>query len=147
MNGSMWNNQYRTTIVCVDEYKGGIPTGRVYNPCLSAGFTFHGVMEFLKKTDSMLDNMKFPQSFSANRVFSTPPEEKMDDPPADASKNGEVATFMLRILFRQNASWQGSVTWIERKQEESFRSVFELLLLMDSALCDAGGFPGEDSPE
>jgi len=39
-----------------------------------------------------------------------------------------------RILFRQNASWQGSVVWVEGRQEERFRSALELVLLMDSAL-------------
>ena len=43
-------------------------------------------------------------------------------------------TFAVRILFRQNASWQGSVTWLEGNREESFRSVLELIFLMDSAL-------------
>jgi hypothetical protein len=40
----------------------------------------------------------------------------------------------VRVLFRQNASWQGSLTWLEEGKEESFRSVLELLLLMHSAL-------------
>ena len=40
----------------------------------------------------------------------------------------------VRILFRQNASWQGSVLWREGGQEERFRSALELVLLMDSAL-------------
>lgn len=40
----------------------------------------------------------------------------------------------MRILFRQNASWQGSVLWREGGQEERFRSALELVLLMDSAL-------------
>lgn len=49
---------------------------------------------------------------------------------------GKRATFALRVLFRQNASWQGSVTWLEGGQEESFRSVLELLMLMNSALTE-----------
>jgi len=47
---------------------------------------------------------------------------------------GEQETFDVKILFRQNASWQGSVVWLEQKQEQSFRSVLELILLFDSAL-------------
>lgn len=34
----------------------------------------------------------------------------------------------LRVLFRQNTSWHGSVAWVEGKCEESFRSVLELLI-------------------
>ena len=47
---------------------------------------------------------------------------------------GKLATFALRILFRQNASWQGSVTWLEGGQEQSFRSVLELVMLFSNAL-------------
>ncbi|NLW65775.1 MAG: hypothetical protein GXY26_06040, partial [Clostridiales bacterium] len=36
--------------------------------------------------------------------------------------------------FRQNASWQGVITWAEDRREESFRSALELVFLMDSAL-------------
>ena len=35
-------------------------------------------------------------------------------------------------------NWQGSVTWVEGKREQSFRSVLELILLIDSALREDG---------
>lgn len=38
--------------------------------------------------------------------------------------------------FGKMPSWQGSVTWLEGGQEESFRSVLELLMLMNSALSE-----------
>ena len=47
---------------------------------------------------------------------------------------GTAATFELRILFRQHASWQGELLWLERSDRQSFRSVLELITLMDSAL-------------
>ena len=40
----------------------------------------------------------------------------------------------MRILFRQNASWQGELLWMEKNARQSFRSVLELITLMDSAL-------------
>ena len=52
----------------------------------------------------------------------------------EQSASGKLATFYVRILFRQNASWQGSVAWLEGGSEQRFRSVLELLLLLDSAL-------------
>jgi hypothetical protein len=69
------------------------------------------------------------------RSFTRNSEEKTDMGSVVASaKEGKLATFSLRILFRQNASWQGSITWCEGRSEESFRSVLELLMLMNSAL-------------
>lgn len=43
-------------------------------------------------------------------------------------------TFIVNVKYRQNATWQGTVTWVEEKQKASFRSVLELLKLMDSAI-------------
>ena len=42
------------------------------------------------------------------------------------------ATFIVRIQYRQNASWQGQVTWAEENKTASFRSALELLKLIDS---------------
>ena len=43
-------------------------------------------------------------------------------------------TFLLNIQDQQNATWQGSVTWIERQQQQNFRSALELIKLIESAL-------------
>ena len=50
------------------------------------------------------------------------------------TRTGAKATFVVRVLFRQHTSWQGSVAWLEGHNEETFRSVLELVMLMDSAL-------------
>ena len=42
--------------------------------------------------------------------------------------------FVITITHRQNATWQGSVTWVEENRTQSFRSALELLRLMDSAV-------------
>lgn len=68
------------------------------------------------------------------------PSKQSDALPHSADRNsGAVATFSMRILFRQNSSWQGSLTWIEGNQEEYFRSVLELIVLMENALRYATG--------
>ena len=135
MSGIMWENQYRMTTVCIDDYENGVMSGRLYNPYRPEGDSFHSTMEFLKKMESMLDGMKFPQSFMENRVFQAPPEIKAETPLISSQKRGTCGTFRLRVLFRQNTSWQGAVTWVEGAREETFRSALELLLLMDSAIC------------
>ncbi|MGI6193011.1 MAG: hypothetical protein ACOYI3_05565 [Christensenellales bacterium] len=49
-------------------------------------------------------------------------------------KNGEKGTFVVRVLFRQNATWQGTVTWIEGNKTQHFRSMLELIHLLEDAL-------------
>lgn len=129
-----WGNAYRTTVVCVDSYDEHVLRGRLYNPHRPEGIAFRSVMEFLLRMEDLLDDMHFPQSFSAVRSFGAPPERTAASPPAAERQEGQRATFAVRVLFRQNASWQGSLTWLEEGKEESFRSVLELLLLMHSAL-------------
>lgn len=43
-------------------------------------------------------------------------------------------TFVVRILYQQNNTWQGEVLWAEQNQKQYFRSALELLSLMDSAV-------------
>ena len=134
MQKRMWQNAYRTTVVCVDSYDDGVLTGRMYNPGLQNGERFHGLMQFLIKMEDLLDTLQFPQPFMDSRGFSPARGQAASAPVSEQRKQGERATFALKVLFRQNASWQGSVTWLEGGREESFRSVLELVLLMDSAL-------------
>lgn len=46
----------------------------------------------------------------------------------------EKPTFVVNILCRQNATWQGSIKWIEGGIEKKFRSTLELIKLMDEAM-------------
>ena len=46
------------------------------------------------------------------------------------------ATFAVYVCYRRNASWQGQVMWEEEKKKVNFRSVLELLKLMDNAMGD-----------
>ena len=82
----------------------------------------------------MLDKMEYPQSFTARRSFQPPADWTAGSTESGPFRQGETATFSVRILFRRNASWQGTVNWLEGDRQENFRSVLELLLLMDSAL-------------
>ncbi len=125
--------EYRTTIVCVDSYEERIFRGRFYNPYLTEGKAFGSMTQFLLEMEQTLNTMDFPQSFTATRSFAPVPKPAAKTPGQEIL-TGAKATFAVRILFRQNASWQGSVTWMEGKREQSFRSVLELIFLMDSAL-------------
>ncbi len=133
MKSRIRGNEYRTTIVCVDSYQNGVPAGRFYNPYYPDGEAFYGLVRFLVRMEDTLDAMDFPQSFTAVRAFMSTPTD-VGAPPEEAVREGKLATFAVRILFRQNASWQGSVTWLEGNRSQSFRSALELVLLMDSAL-------------
>ena len=46
----------------------------------------------------------------------------------------ENPTFELEILFRQNYSWQGRLRWPSGGKEATFRSVLELLTIIQTIL-------------
>ena len=134
MKNSAYNELFNTTLLCIDSYDNKIMKGRAYNPAFEGGIVFNSTMELLTRMEKMLDETQQPQSFSDKRTFWTveaKPEVEHSD---NTNKTGKLATFALRIVFRQNSSWQGTIVWYNAKKEERFRSVLELLLLIDSAL-------------
>ena len=48
----------------------------------------------------------------------------------------------MHVISQENATWQGQVTWLDKKETMSFRSLLELIKLMDDALMD-GAVPAE----
>lgn len=50
-----------------------------------------------------------------------------------AIKERSSATFILQIMFRQNATWQGTIKWVEKQETLHFRSALELIKIIDSA--------------
>ena len=52
------------------------------------------------------------------------------------SQTDDKATFVIHVQFRQNATWQGTIQWVDEKKEQHFRSTLEMLRLLDEALSD-----------
>lgn len=128
----------RTTVLCIDSYEQGVPVGRFYNPGCGRTCVFHSLTQFLIEVEQMLDDMGLPQSFTAGRSFTPRRDGRLSRWEGERPMSGELATFSIRFLFRQNASWQGSIRWMEGGKEEHFRSALELILLLESALSSAG---------
>lgn len=122
------------TQVCIDSYDDSVLKGRLYNTRFGEAESFRSTVEFLNKMEQLLAIEDTPQPFSAVRTFH-PVMCPLPDPPAIMlPRVGKLATLELHILFRQNASWQGTILWAEGRQEQHFRSVLELIFLIDSAL-------------
>jgi hypothetical protein len=43
-------------------------------------------------------------------------------------------TFIVKVEYSQNRSWQGKVIWAEEGRQVRFRSTLELLKLIDEAM-------------
>ena len=49
----------------------------------------------------------------------------------------ERITFMVHVVYRQYNTWQGTITWVEGNITNRFKSVLEMLKLMDDVVNDS----------
>ncbi len=63
------------------------------------------------------------------------------------SKHGELGTFIVRVQHRQNSSWQGRLTWVEEDKTINFRSIWEMIKLIESAVDTVSEPEDEEEPE
>ena len=134
----LWIPGTRKTTVCVDSYDNGVLQGRFYGPDGSIQ-CFSSLSRFLVMMEDMLESTNEPQSDTVRRSFSALLLQPDTEDHCGYIRRGELATFEVQILFRQHSSWQGALHWREQCREQSFRSVLELILLMDSALREQEG--------
>ena len=131
-----WEQEDRKILVCVDSYNNGVLCGRYFNTNYGME-RFDSLSQLLIRIEERLDENQAPQACTMTRSF-TPVQKTVSEAMKPQRLQGEMATFELKILFRQHTSWQGVVEWLEKKSEQKFRSVLELVMLMDSALKDNG---------
>ena len=130
--------------ICIDRAENGECSGRLYHYYQLRPQKFSSQGEVFRLIDQLCDRLNYPQCSDQLRSFSVektvPDFQEKVKVARQMSKEklleqkGEKATFVVHVMYRQNATWQGSVTWTEKKQTANFRSALELIKLMDSAV-------------
>lgn len=130
------------TCICIDGEIGHEGWGKIYHCYSKDGQSFSNIHQLIKLMDDLMDHLKYPQSSMKLRTFKDNNvkyegeligEQVMDK--NDVLKNrGEKGTFVVHVMYRQNATWQGEVVWTEKGEVRKFRSALELMKLIDSAL-------------
>ena len=111
-------------------------------------YEFNSVFEMVNLIHAISEQLDFPQKgYRIRSWYSNGDDEetgtahqfrKMDLSlkAADIKSNRATKaklTFLVRIQYRQNASWQGEILWHERERTVKFRSLLELLTVLDEA--------------
>lgn len=129
--------------ICIDEKDGDEYSGRLYHPYRKEPVSFDNVVRLLKEMEALYDELAFPQSSVELRKFAGKKrktsyagrtKEKLMGNDELLAKRGIRGTFFVYVQYRQNATWQGRILWAEKKREEVFQSVLELLMLIDNFL-------------
>ena len=54
------------------------------------------------------------------------------------NRHGDMGTFVVRVKQHQNGTWQGKITWVDEDKSVNFRSVWEMVKLMEEGLLSSG---------
>jgi hypothetical protein len=98
--------------------------------------------QFFFELDKFFDDLRFPypttniRSFTGDvkRSYPEPARPKVMKDEELLMKHGDLGSFIIRVQHRQNSSWQGRITWMEKNQTMYFRSAWEMMKLIESAL-------------
>jgi hypothetical protein len=107
-------------------------------------------MQLIAKMEEVFDAKRFPEVFLRSRTFNETERASkerdkerygiMKETINEALKEDQGSakcTFEILVRYRQNATWQGHILWAEKNKKQNFRSVLEMLKLMDEALMDS----------
>jgi hypothetical protein len=134
--------QMRAEIIA---YSQGQIKGELHSRFLEEPYVFSDLVNMIHKMEEIFDTNGFPQSFLSPRTFkggkrtaAKRKEERNDamNSTPEQEIDGFKCTFEISVRFRQNATWQGQILWAEKNMKQNFRSVLEMLKLMDEALTD-----------
>lgn len=127
--------------ICVDDSVQGEISGRVYHCYAEEPWEFCNVVQLIRYMEGFYDRIHFPEAAFLLRSFDAVRQQRREEFPekiADRDyvmqQRGRCATFCVYVQYRQNATWQGVLCWVEKDKDVEFRSVLELIVLIDNAL-------------
>ena len=130
-------------VVCFDKVDAQEGKGRLYNYYSKDAAEFENEYQLLMLMEKVMEDINYPQSAvimrdykdkkTKDQVFQKELPPKVMDQEEILGKRGKEATFVVYVQYRQKATWQGEVVWVEENKTRNFRSALELLKLIYNA--------------
>ena len=130
-------------MVCVDGVENGDIYGRYFHRYKKEETFFPDSATLVIEMERFYDAIGYPQAATKTRKFMErkggriPAKEHMaviSDGQDLIQLRGNLATFLVGVTSRQNASWQGDVVWMEQKIRKHFCSDMDLMVFVDEAV-------------
>ena len=131
-------------VLCIDEIAAyGQFRGKVYHGYRSSGIELSSYEELIHVMGRLFDDIQCPRMSIHDRSFVDRPvkmrrrrgrKEKVMTDNELLNKHGDIGTFIIRVQQRQNSTWQGRITWVEENKTIHFRSMLEMIKLIESGL-------------
>lgn len=147
-------------VLCVDRISHHNVSGRFYHRYKDSASVFLNFEDLLFQMEDLFNKLVFPYPSTSERQFikaqdtgsqvtndrrQTEKREKIMKDEELLMQHGDLGSFIVRVQHRQNSSWQGRITWIEKNQTVYFRSVWEMMKLIENAIDCVS--PEENEPE
>ena len=151
-NSQLYIGTVNGVIVCVDKAEHRELSGRFFHSYSRECLTFNNLEHLLFQMEQLFNTLRFPFPSTNERVFAGSENSGSDNKAEPAGRiketkqekimnddellkqHGELGSFIIRVQHRQNSSWQGRITWMEKNQTVYFRSVWEMMKLIESAI-------------
>lgn len=129
---------YAETEIYVDTKNAHDIQGILYHPATKVGWKYEGISELIGIYEELFNEMQFPQATHRIRGLGRENEVKRmrENEVKEEMLKDAKPTFVVKIRYRQNATWQGTVQWVEGNKTKNFRSALELIRLLDEAVGD-----------
>lgn len=121
LQGRMLPCRSREAVVTVRTYEDGIMDGCLQHPRLEKKETFRSLSQMVLLLNRLID-----LEYCLNQPL------PLVQPEYEEKKS--MAVFRIQILFREHSTWQGRLIWQDQNQEVVFKSVMELIELLDEIL-------------
>lgn len=126
------------------DFFGSEPYGEFRHLYMDTSQTFHTVSELIYRLEILMEETNSPSAdFFCRKEWDMKPHKVAGGQSrtrnnslldqlsfSGLDKPGEL--FLLHIRYRQNATWQGDIRWLNKKKTFSFRSALELLMVLES---------------
>ena len=129
--------------ICVDGRVGGELSGRIYHGYQEEPVKFSNIIELIREAEALFDRISFPQASTKARSFAEeegsrartiPRPERVLSAEEVLHHAGKAGTFVTNVRFRQNATWQGEVFWVEEQARQPFANTLEFIRQIDDSV-------------
>ena len=131
--------------------------GRMYHKYSKEAIPISSFWELVREMENLFNDIQFPRAGIRDRSFTKEPhpaesnsQSKGSAPRASGNErkereivmsdkdllqmHGDYGTFIIRVQQRQGGTWQGRITWADRNKTVRFRSILEMIKLIEDGI-------------
>ena len=158
MSNELYIGMPNGVVFCADEVlERDTFRGRLYHKYSKEAIPVSSFWELVREMENLFNEIQFPRAGTRDRSFTKAPppgelHQQLKGTTPKAFRNdskereivmsdkellnmhGDYGTFIIRVQQRQGGTWQGRITWADRNKTVHFRSVLEMIKLIEDGM-------------